>query len=147
MQNTQTIRLMIIDDDAMLLAGLKRILRPYFSIQTATSGADAIIQVRCASNPFSVVVCNMLMPGLNGAETLSEIYRLSPNTVQIMLSGEISASQFFNNFPENCIFRFLEKPISEGAIVMSILQAFNENKIYESEGKILKKIIADIIDR
>ena len=40
-----------------------------------------------AAEPFDVVVTDMKMPGMNGAELLTQVQERHPRTVRIVLSG------------------------------------------------------------
>ena len=79
-------KVLIVDDDAFLLAAMHRQFRRHFDLTTAETGALAIDFVK-NSGPFAVVVCDMQMPNLNGIETLRAIQDISPNTVRLMLTG------------------------------------------------------------
>jgi CheY-like chemotaxis protein len=62
-------KVLLVDDDALVLAGLKRQLRNQFSIDTALSGEDALKQV-LQNGPYAVIVSDFMMPGMNGVEFL-----------------------------------------------------------------------------
>ena len=73
-------KVLLVDDDAMLLAGLKRQLRNHFRIETAISGEEAIRMVK-ENGPYAVVVSDYLMPGMNGIELLRHVKTTSPDTI------------------------------------------------------------------
>ena len=54
-------KVLIVDDDTNLLAGLKRHLRRRFEVATAESGEQALDLVK-SDGPFAVTVCDMRMP-------------------------------------------------------------------------------------
>lgn len=81
-------RVLFVDDEAMVLQGLQRMLRPMRSeweMEFVESGAIAL--ERLAAAPADVVVSDMRMPGMNGAQLLTEVMRRFPKTVRIILSG------------------------------------------------------------
>jgi len=65
-------KVLLVDDDAMVLAGLKRQLRNRFSIDTALSGEEALQRMR-ENGPYAVIVSDFMMPGMNGVEFLSRV--------------------------------------------------------------------------
>ena len=76
------------DDEALVLQGLQRMLRPLrakWEMEFLDSGAKAL--ERMAHCPFDIVVSDMLMPGMNGAELLSQAKNRYPKTVRLILSG------------------------------------------------------------
>ena len=80
--------ILFVDDEPKLLDGLRRMLFRYgdlWDIEFASSGAEAL-QALSASN-FDVIIADMRMPGMNGAELLNEVARLYPQMVRMILSG------------------------------------------------------------
>ena len=63
-------KILFVDDDVMVLSGLKRQLRNQFNIETALSGKEALKIIK-TNGPYAVVVSDFLMPGMNGIELLS----------------------------------------------------------------------------
>jgi CheY-like chemotaxis protein len=82
-------RLLFADDESKLLDGLKRSLRPMrdeWDMTFVTSGAEALKALEQA--PFDVVISDMRMPGMDGAQLLKEVQQRYPQTVRIVLSGQ-----------------------------------------------------------
>lgn len=80
--------ILFVDDDSNVLSGLQRMLRTMraeWDMVFTESGSKALEEM--ARQPFDVIVSDMRMPGMNGAELLREAMRLSPATVRIVLSG------------------------------------------------------------
>ena len=59
-----------------------------WDIDTAGSGAEALRLL--AEEPADLIVSDMRMPGMGGAQLLTEVKRLYPSTVRIVLSGQIN---------------------------------------------------------
>lgn len=81
-------RILFVDDEPLVLQGLQRMLRSMraeWDMEFVESGALAL--ERMAQVPFDVIVSDMLMPGLNGAELLNEVMLRHPRTVRLILSG------------------------------------------------------------
>lgn len=82
------LRVLFVDDEARILQGLRRMLRPLrheWEMSFAGSGHDAL-KIMDAT-PFDVIVADMRMPGMGGAELLDKVSRRYPQTVRIVLSG------------------------------------------------------------
>lgn len=102
-------RILFVDDEPNILAGLRRIMRPLrreWEMAFANNGQEAlaILSVR----PFDVVVSDMRMPGMNGVELLKEIRKHHPETVCIALSGESAKESVLNYVGP--IHQYLPKP-------------------------------------
>lgn len=81
-------RILFVDDEALVLQGLQRMLRPMrteWEMVFVDNGAQALELMTQA--PFDVVVSDMRMPGMNGAELLAEVLKRFPKTVRLVLSG------------------------------------------------------------
>lgn len=118
------------DDEPRLLDGLERMLRPMrhlWSMSFAQSGQAALELLKTAH--FDVVVTDIRMPVMNGLQLLSEVKRLYPETVRIILSGEsdkeltmkaVNVSQQFLNKP--CNTEMLKAAITRTCGLSTLLQ-------------------------
>jgi len=82
-------RILFVDDQPNILAGLRRMLHSLsneWQIEFAESGEEALTLM--AESPFDVVISDMRMPGIDGAQLLTETMARYPGTVRIILSGQ-----------------------------------------------------------
>jgi HD-like signal output (HDOD) protein len=82
-------RVLFVDDEPNVLQGLKRMLRPLrneWHMEFAGGGQAALELL--AGARFDVVVTDMRMPGMDGADLLTEIMRRHPGVIRIVLSGQ-----------------------------------------------------------
>src|SRR6188768_1707511 len=80
---------LFVDDDLNVLSGLKRMLRSLrheWAMEFVNSGDAALAFM--AEHPIDVVVSDMRMPGMDGAELLREVSARHPGVIRIVLSGE-----------------------------------------------------------
>lgn len=66
-----------VGDESSALDGFRRILHRDFEITTATSGGEGLMTLD-RDGPFAVVVSDMRMPGMSGAEFLSRVRQKAP---------------------------------------------------------------------
>jgi HD-like signal output (HDOD) protein len=81
-------RVLFVDDELPVLEGLQRMLRSLrgeWEMAFVDNGAKALELM--AQAPFDVVISDMVMPGMNGAQLLAEVLKNSPKTVRLILSG------------------------------------------------------------
>lgn len=115
-------RILFVDDEAMVLDGLRRMLRPLrdeWEMEFCESGPIAL--ARMAVSPFDVIVSDMRMPGMNGAELLTRVMELYPRTVRLILSGHAD-----NDLIMKCVgstHQFLAKPCDPEAIKATVRRA------------------------
>jgi len=105
---SETARILCVDDEPNVLAALQRTLSTRFEVTTATSGERAI-DVLASEPPFSVVVSDMRMPGMDGAELLSQAKERFPRTARVILSGYSQYEAALRALP--VAHRFLAKPV------------------------------------
>ncbi len=114
--------ILIVDDDANLLAGLTRVLyqEPY-RILSRTSAEDALLLLGMES--IDVLVTDEQMPGMSGTDLVMATRVQYPAVVSIMLSGEASMGALIRALNQGEIYRFLIKPCSHDDLATSIRQA------------------------
>jgi len=81
-------RILFVDDEVLVLEGLQRMLRPLrveWDMVFVDSGIKALQLM--GQSPFDVIISDMRMPGMNGAELLAEVLKRFPKTVRLVLSG------------------------------------------------------------
>ncbi|HVM60906.1 MAG TPA: response regulator [Verrucomicrobiae bacterium] len=81
-------RILFVDDEPMILQALRRqlhSLRREWDLEFATSGEQALRVM--AERPCKVLVSDMQMPGMDGAELMLEVMKRYPDTVRLILSG------------------------------------------------------------
>lgn len=81
-------RILFVDDEKNILDGVRRMLhaaRNRWEMEFVTSGEAALLASK--ECPFDVVVSDLRMPGMDGAELLGHIRDQFPGTARIILSG------------------------------------------------------------
>jgi putative nucleotidyltransferase with HDIG domain len=81
-------QILFVDDEPMVLQGLQRMLRAFrteWDMTFVAGGQEALAKL--AEHPFDIIISDMRMPGMNGAELLKEVMRRYPAMVRIVLSG------------------------------------------------------------
>ena len=59
-------KVLFVDDDANLLESYKRQFRKEFNVTLAQSGAEGLGAIEETDSPFSVIVADLRMPGMDG---------------------------------------------------------------------------------
>ncbi|HUB94733.1 MAG TPA: HDOD domain-containing protein, partial [Stellaceae bacterium] len=113
------ISILFVDDDPNVGAGLKRTLRGMrdaWTTRFALDGHEALEML--AREPADVIVTDMRMPGMDGAELLAEVEKRSPETVRIILSGQCDRQSALSAVGPTHIF--LSKPCDSEQLVRVI---------------------------
>jgi two-component system OmpR family response regulator len=79
-------RVLIVDDDVLMLATLEAMLIDEgFDVVAVDGGRKAISALQ--STPFDAVIVDMVMPGMDGYQTIREFRRINPTLPIIAMSG------------------------------------------------------------
>ncbi len=115
-------RLMFVDDDALVLDGLRRALhgkRGEWDIHFANSAAAALEAL--GKEAYDAVITDMRMPGMDGAELLEQVKLRCPDVVRIVLSGQSSREAVFRSITP--AHQFLSKPCDPEELTLRLGQA------------------------
>jgi CheY-like chemotaxis protein len=131
-------KILFVDDEPAVLDGYTRMLHREFKVDTAVGGDQGLMLIDC-SGPYSVVISDMRMPGMNGAEFLSQVRQKSPETVRMLLTGYTDINAAIQAVNEGNIFRYLSKPCSKEALVEAIKIGLDLYDSVMAEKKLAKK--------
>ena len=113
-------RILFVDDDHNLLEGLRNRLykrRKEWDMVFVNSGATAIDEL--SSHPVNLIVTDVRMPGMDGADLLTTVKKRWPKTVRVVLSGYAEQEKLLQLV--SLAHRYLSKPCD-----MSMLENMTE---------------------
>lgn len=134
-------RVMFVDDEPNILNGLRRLLRPLrgeWQMEFQEGGQAALESL--VDSPCDVIVSDMKMPGMDGAELLSAVKKQYPASIRIALSGETDSNMIYR-----CVqhaHQYLAKPCDPDALVSAVRRAFTLRDLMHDES--LEKVIAEM---
>lgn len=120
-------QILFVDDDRRALDSFTRMLHREFDVETAQSGAQGLAAIHLLG-PFALVISDMRMPAMNGAEFLAQVRQLAPNTVRMLLTGYQDLRQAIDAVNDGHIFRYLSKPCDKEEMVAAIRLGLAEYK-------------------
>jgi response regulator RpfG family c-di-GMP phosphodiesterase len=133
-------RVLFVDDEPNVLNGIRRSLRNDFDIHTAASGKEAL-QILEGDEPFGVVVSDCRMPEMDGIELLQRCSKVSPQSVRIMLTGNLDQETAVKAVNTGDVFKFLNKPCEADALKQVIGQAVRQYELVTAEKELLEKTL------
>jgi HD-like signal output (HDOD) protein len=96
----------------------------------ASSGKEALAAMNV--EPFDVVVTDMKMPGMNGAELLAQVQDRHPGTVRIVLSGHADMEVSMRSVAVS--HQFLAKPCEASALKIVVDRACSLGALLQESG-------------
>ena len=121
-ENQAKQRILFVDDDPSVLEGLQRMLRPLrheWDMLFCPSGEKALQVLE--SKPFDVIVSDMRMPGMDGAQLLQEVKNRYPTVVRIILSGHSDKTMILNSV--RTAHQYLSKPCDPKTLKTTVSRA------------------------
>jgi response regulator RpfG family c-di-GMP phosphodiesterase len=98
-----------VDDEPNILSALRRTLRADgLRVLTAQGGQEALETLERES--VDVVISDMRMPGMDGAELLERVHERWPANIRVLLTGHADTSAAVAAINRGRIFRYLTKP-------------------------------------
>lgn len=124
--------ILFVDDEPVLLDGLKRSLRSMrneWAMTFAGGGEEALKILEKA--PFDVVISDMRMPKMNGSQLLNEVQQRYPHIVRIILSGYSDKEMIFHSI--RATHQFLAKPCEPEQLKSTIQRACALQDVLKNE--------------
>ncbi|HEX2733580.1 MAG TPA: HD domain-containing phosphohydrolase [Polyangiaceae bacterium] len=134
-------RVICVDDEPDVLNGLMLHLRRKYEVDVATSGLDALTKLAGMGDPPAVVISDMRMPGMNGAELLSKVRERYPDTTRILLTGHADVPSAAAAINEGQVFRFLTKPCAPPVLLGAVDAGVEMHRLVTSERVLLEQTL------
>jgi response regulator RpfG family c-di-GMP phosphodiesterase len=116
--------ILCVDDEANILAALRRLFRPTGCRVLTAAGATEGLQLLDAENgAVDVVISDMRMPVMDGARFLAEVRQRWPAIVRILLTGYADIDSTIHAINEGEIYRYIAKPWNDGEVVLTVREA------------------------
>lgn len=124
-------KILFVDDELQILKALGRIFMDTdYEIYTAESGAGALAFLE--KEVVDLIITDMRMPYMDGYELLTQVKKLYPNIIRIILSGYSDEKVVFNALQKNIAKIYIMKPWENDRLVTVIDQVFKTEKILTS---------------
>lgn len=131
-------QILFVDDEPLVLEGLRRsthTMRHEWDMTFLDSSERALQFLE--RSPVDVVVSDMRMPGMNGAELLARVCEISPQTVRVMLTGNSDYQTAVDAVNQGHVFQFLLKPCEGEQLVESVRAAVKQHQLQTAERELL----------
>ena len=113
------VRVLLVDDEAPVRALVRAVLtRVGSSVAEASDGLEALELLRAAPEGFDIVILDMVMPRMDGPETLSALRLTHPNLPVVLSSGFSSAQ--LEDLPLGAHGSFLAKPYRARDLIAAV---------------------------
>lgn len=133
----QPATLLLVDDEVNILASLRRLFRPLgFTIHTAESGAAGLEILE--KEPVDLVISDMRMPQMDGAQFLEQVARRWPAVVRILLTGYADLTSTISAINKGQIYGYFSKPWEDNEIRLAVQHALEQKQLRADRDRLLK---------
>lgn len=133
--------ILCVDDEPLVLEGLRDTLRRSFQVHVAGSGAEGLALLRGNPARFAVVMSDMRMPVMSGAAFLQQARHMAPNAVRMLLTGYADVDSAVMAVNDGRIFRFLTKPCDPGELLRACAAALGQHRVAAAERVLLEQTL------
>ena len=134
-------QVLFVDDEQNVLGAIQRTLHKHVEVRTASSGGEAL-QLLERSGPFALVVSDMRMPAMNGAQFLAQVREKHPDTVRMILSGQADLQATIAAVNEGHIYRFLSKPCAAPQLLAAVNDGITQHRLLTAEKVLLEQTLS-----
>jgi len=121
-------KILLVDDEVNILSALKRVFRlSGFKLLTAESGPAGLAVL--AEEPVDLIISDMRMPVMNGAQFLSQAKKQCPDAIRILLTGYSEMDATISAINDGGIYRYLQKPWNEHDLVLTVQHALEQQEL------------------
>ena len=125
-------KILLVDDEETMVKYLsRRLIRRGFDVRVAYDGLSALEEIK--KNDFDLVLLDVLMPEMDGIETLKEIKKIKPETEVIMLTGHASVEVGIEGMKAGA-FNYILKPFNPNELIEEINLACEHRRIPKKSG-------------
>lgn len=132
-------KVLFVDDDKSILLSLKNDLTNHDYEIILTNSGDEALEV-LEKEKVSVVVSDVLMPGMNGVEFLEKSIPLNPNSIRIVLSGNSELDLITDSINKGHIWQYIPKPWHKLKLRTTIKNAIDIFETKENEKRLVNEL-------
>ncbi|HEX5363151.1 MAG TPA: HD domain-containing phosphohydrolase [Gallionella sp.] len=134
-------RILLVDDEASILAALRRLLRTRgYEIFSANSGAEGLLILERES--IDVVISDMRMPEMTGAQFLEHVFSRWPDVKRILLTGYSDVESTVAAVNRGKIWRYIPKPWDDEDLLLTVQQALAHRQLMDENRHLVTELKA-----
>ena len=145
--------ILCVDDEPNILTALRRLFRPQgYKVLTAESGSEGLQLL--ANEAVNLIISDMRMPHMNGAEFLERVMEHWPHTVRILLTGYADLQSTVAAVNRGNIYRYVSKPWEDSDLKLAVRHGLERQflerdrqrllDLTKQQNEELKKLNADL---
>ena len=128
-------RVLFVDDEPSVLSAMKRVFRGQgFEIMTVESGKEGLELLEIS--PVDLVISDMRMPEMDGAQFLEQVFACWPETKRILLTGYADTTSTIAAINQGKIWRYIAKPWDDAELILTAQQALAHQRLMRENARL-----------
>lgn len=128
---------LFVDDEKSILSSLRRLMRPLkLNTYFGNSGAEGLKILE--ENHIDLIVSDMRMPEMDGAEFLTKAKAMKPDTVRILLTGYADMTSTIEALNNGGIYRYISKPWDDEELKSVILDGLKIKRLEREQVELIE---------
>ncbi|EGM78582.1 response regulator containing a CheY-like receiver domain and an HD-GYP domain protein [Rheinheimera sp. A13L] len=128
-----------VDDDTSTLNALQRLLMAAgLGVVTATNGKQALALME--KQDFAVILTDMRMPGMTGAEFLRLAAQRAPESQRLVLTGYADLDSTINAINQGQIQRYVQKPWNNDELLLLLRDSVEKYQLLRQNRELQRKL-------
>jgi response regulator RpfG family c-di-GMP phosphodiesterase len=133
--------LLFVDDEPNVLKALKRLFRSReYNVQLAENGMAGLEVL--SQQPIDLIISDMRMPQMDGAEFLARAAEHWPDTIRILLTGYADIESTIAAVNKGKIYSYCSKPWEENELIILVNNAIEQKRLRQERQRLFAVINA-----
>lgn len=134
------LNLLLIDDESHILSALTRLLRKDYNIVSFNEGQEALDYL--ANNTVQIIMSDMRMPAMDGAQFLSEARKIQPDSIRILLTGYSDMESTISAINDGRVYTYIGKPWDNDSLKLTLEKAANHFTLKQENFALTNNLIS-----
>ncbi|HVR01327.1 MAG TPA: sigma-54 dependent transcriptional regulator [Polyangia bacterium] len=133
--------MLVVDDEPGIVDSLQKILeRESLRVLTAGSGGEALDLVR--REPVSVLITDLMMPGMSGIDLLKASHSVSPETETVLMTAYGTVENAVEAMKQGA-YDFVTKPIKRAHLLRVVGKALEKRSLVQENRSLRAQLAAE----
>lgn len=128
---------LIVDDDKEIGSSLGQLINKVNArFVYSSSAVEALTILKNAPHPFSLILSDYMMPGLDGIRFLSKAKALFPDTIRFLFTGYADIDAAIKSVNQGAVHRFISKPWDNHEFLKMVKTALRQYELIQEDNQL-----------
>lgn len=124
---TERSKILVVDDEISICEGIQRALSlEDYAVEAAYDGSTGLEKIK--KGRYSLVLIDVMMPGINGIDLIDSIHKLDPDIICIIITGYATVELAVKAIKRGA-YDFLTKPFSIDELLHTVNQGLEHQRL------------------